>query len=64
MTTMPVFHEPEVLKLLKAPDGFALATLMVMGEPRIEITRLSRGRVSSFTTLDTFEGTSLEDPTR
>ena len=35
MTTMPVYREPDVLDLMNAPEGFALATLMVMGEPSL-----------------------------
>ena len=62
MTTMPVYREPDVLDLMNAPEGFALATLMVMGEPQREVMRLKRGAVSSFATIDTLTGPSLPDP--
>lgn len=62
-TSMLVRKEPEVLELLSVPDGWALAGTLVLGYPKDgkRPTRLRRGEVHSFTTVDRFDGPPLKD---
>jgi nitroreductase len=62
MTTMSVLAEDEVLELVGAPEDFAVATLMALGHPHKTLTKLRRQPVSSFTTLNRFDGATLADP--
>jgi nitroreductase len=62
LTTVAVRREPEVLELLGAPDGWALAAVLAMGEPVRQPTRLRREPVESFATVDRFGGVSLPAP--
>jgi hypothetical protein len=42
--------------LLDIPDHFILATLVPLGRPVKEITKLRRAEVEEFTTVGTFNG--------
>ena len=59
MTTMCIHEEPAVKALLGAPDRFALATVIALGYPIKEITRLRRAPVETFTTIDSVDGAPL-----
>ncbi len=59
LTTFAVRREPEVLDLLGAPDGWGVAAVLALGEPVHQPTRLTRGPVEGFTSLDRFDGPSL-----
>jgi len=56
MTTMAVRAESEVLELVHAPAGMAVAALVAIGEPSQSVTRLRRSTVSDFSSIDTFDG--------
>jgi nitroreductase len=56
VTTMNVRREPEVRTLLGVPEHFALGAVIALGWPERRPTRLSRQPVSSFTTIDRFDG--------
>ncbi|MGH9055764.1 MAG: nitroreductase family protein [Acidimicrobiales bacterium] len=60
-TTMLVRSEPEVLTLLEVPDGWVVAGALALGYPAggRRPTKLRRGRVESFTTVDRFGGAPL-----
>jgi len=62
MTTMNVLEERTLLDLIAAPAHFALATLVVLGEPTETLSNLRRGPVSSFATIDAMDGVTLCEP--
>jgi len=59
LTTFAVRREPEALAALGAPEGWALAAVVALGEPVHQPTRLRRNPVSDFATVDTFSGAQL-----
>src|SRR5262249_4856217 len=59
LTPSAVRREPAALAVLDAPDGWALAAVIALGEPVHQPTRLRRNPVSDFATVDTFTGTHL-----
>jgi nitroreductase len=61
MTTMPVRREAEVKALLGAPDEMAVATLIALGHPVHQPSRLRRRPVADFTTLDRMDGAPFGD---
>lgn len=56
MTTMVVRDESAVRELLNIPENFAVATVIALGYPKQEFTRLRRRGVSEFATFDRFDG--------
>lgn len=56
MTTMNVNQEPAVKELLHVPPELVVAGVIVLGWPDRRPTRLRRQAVSSFATVDTFDG--------
>jgi nitroreductase len=56
ITTMPVRSEPDVKEILAAPEEFAVAAVIALGEPVRQLRRLSRSPVDSFTTIDKVGG--------
>ncbi len=60
MTTMAIREERSVLELLHAPDGYALAAVIVLGHPRQQPRRLTRRPVEDFTTIDRVDGPAFE----
>ena len=56
LTTVLARREQEVLGVLGAPDGMALATLLVLGYPEGNWPRATRRPVAQFATLDRFDG--------
>lgn len=59
ITTMAVAQEQQVLDLLDAPDGYALAAVVPLGRPVRQVTRLRRQPVEEFVTHESFSGTPL-----
>jgi nitroreductase len=59
MTTMVVREEPEVKRLLGVPDTHAVAGMLALGRPVHQPTRLRRGPVEEFATVDRFDGPSF-----
>ena len=59
MTTMVVRHEAAVTELLGVPDTHTVAGLLALGHPVRQPTRLKRGPVEEFATLDRFDGPPL-----
>jgi nitroreductase len=56
LTTMTTLREPQVKQLLGVPDEFAVAAVLALGHPVDAPTRLRRGPVEEFATVDTFDG--------
>jgi nitroreductase len=52
-------QEPALRELLGVPPNFALATVLPLGRPVKQVTRLSRRPVEDFTTVGTFDGPPL-----
>lgn len=62
ITTFAIRREPEALALLGAPDGWALAAVIALGEPQHQPQKLTRRPVEDFATIDTFSGPALTAP--
>jgi nitroreductase len=61
LTTMLVREEAAVLELVGAPEGWVLAGALMLGYPKPpRPTRLRRGAVDSFATVDRFDGRPLQ----
>jgi len=60
MTTFLARAEDQARPLLGLPDGWAIASLVVLGHPRRRPTRLNRRPVAEFTTVDRFDGAPFE----
>lgn len=60
MTTMVVREERSVSELLGVPDTHTVAGLLALGHPVTQPTRLRRGAVEEFATIDRFDGPVLE----
>ena len=59
ITTIPISQEPKLQELLRIPRHYAISAIIPMGKPLKQLTKLSRKPVSSFTTLEYFDGESL-----
>ena len=62
MTTMVVRDEDAVRELLRVPESFSVAGVLALGVPVRQPTRLRRGPVSAFATVDRFDGRPLDGP--
>jgi nitroreductase len=62
LTTMVVRQEAEVRRLLRVPDTVQVAGLLALGHPVHRATRLRRGPVEEFATIDTADGPPLPSP--
>ena len=60
MTTFLTRHEPAVRVALGVPDEFAVASMIVLGYPVKQLTRLTRRAVSEFATVDRFAGSVFQ----
>ena len=60
MTTALARQEPAVKELLGIPTRFALASLVAIGHPVRQVTRLRREDVAGFTTVDRFDGPAFD----
>lgn len=56
MTTIATRNEPAVQELLGVPSHFAIASVIALGYPVKEYTKLKRRSVAEFTTVDRFDG--------
>ncbi len=59
LTTMPIAREPELQRLLGIPPHVAVATIITLGHPVRQLTRLKRRPVEAFATLERFDGPPL-----
>lgn len=64
LTTYLAGQEPQVQKVLNIPEHHAVAAMVPLGVPVKQLTKLRRGEVSEFTTVDSFDGPVLTDPNR
>jgi len=62
LTTMAVPEEVQIRDLLGIPDIHALAALLPLGKPARQPSKLRRGPVEEFTTLDRFDGPTFQHP--
>ena len=62
LTTMVIREEHAVKRLLGAPQHWAVATVLALGHPVRQPTRLRRRPVGSFTTVDSVAGPALSGP--
>ncbi|MBO0730514.1 MAG: nitroreductase family protein [Acidimicrobiaceae bacterium] len=62
ITTLLARQEPELRSLLHIPPEQALATMLPIGRPEKEITRLRRLPVEAFVTKERADGPALEAP--
>lgn len=60
LTTFLSDKEIEAQRLLGIPKHYAVAAMLPLGKPVKQLTKLSRNPVSSFTTIDRFNGPSFE----
>lgn len=56
VTTFLVRQEPAARELLHIPEGVGIASLVAMGHPVKQVTRLRRNPVEAFTHVDAFDG--------
>lgn len=59
LTTMAVAEEAGVKELLGLPDSHAVATVIPLGHPVKQVTRLRRQPVEEFVTLERYDGEPL-----
>lgn len=59
LTTMAVAEEAGVKELLRLPESHAVATVIPLGHPVKQLTKLRRQAVEEFTTLETYDGEPL-----
>ncbi|MGH2688276.1 MAG: nitroreductase family protein, partial [Actinomycetota bacterium] len=62
ITTMAVAEEPRLQALLGIPPHVAVAAIIPLGHPVKHVTKLRRGPVSEFATLERYDGSPLPDP--
>ena len=62
MTTFLLRQQEEVRKLLAIPNAFGIASMVFLGHPVHQNTKLTRKPVSTFATIDRFDGTALGSP--
>ncbi len=62
MTTVATRDETALGATLHLPTTFAVAAVVALGHPHHRVSRLTRHPVSSFTTLDTFDGPVFDPP--
>ena len=63
MTTMVVREEDRVRSLLGVPDTVQVAAVLALGHPVHQPTRLRRGEVERFATVDRFDGPAFSGGT-
>lgn len=59
LTTFLAAAEPQVKELFQVPAHYAVSALLPIGKPVKQLTKLSRKSVGTFTTIDSFQGTSF-----
>jgi nitroreductase len=61
-TTLSLAVEPQLKALLNIPQHWAVASLVPMGKPVKQLTRLKRKEVAEFVVRGTFDGTPFGTP--
>ncbi|MBF0276555.1 MAG: nitroreductase family protein [SAR324 cluster bacterium] len=61
ITTLPVAREPELKDLLGIPEYVAVSAILPIGQPKKQLTKLKRMPVSSFATLEHWDGTPFSE---
>jgi len=61
VTSVLARQEHALRELLHIPDHFALGTMLPLGRPARQITKLRRAPVEEFTTVGTFDGPAFEE---
>ena len=56
LTTFLANREPQAKQLLDLPADVAVAAMIAIGEPVKQLTKLKRGPVDDFTTIDSYSG--------
>jgi len=56
LTTMPIAEEPALRQVLGIPEHVAICTVIPLGKPVRQLTRLKRRPVSTFVTRERFDG--------
>ena len=59
LTTIPIAEEPRLKELLNLPDHYAVCAFLPIGKPVKQLTRLKRGPVKGFATVDRFDGATF-----
>ncbi|MCY3567482.1 MAG: nitroreductase family protein [Chloroflexi bacterium] len=59
LTTIPIANEPQLKPILGLPDHYAIAAFLPIGKPVKQLSRLKRGPVEEFATIDRFDGTAF-----
>lgn len=62
LTTGPIAGEARLQEALGVPAHVAIAAIIPLGRPVKQVTRLTRAAVSTFATLERFDGKPLADP--
>jgi len=62
-TSVLARQEPELRQMLHMPDGHVLATMLPIGHPTKEISKLTRLPVESFASIGTADGQPFRRPT-
>ncbi|XOV87548.1 MAG: nitroreductase family protein [Pseudomonadota bacterium] len=61
LTTFLAAQEPAARKLLRLPEHFAIASMVAIGKPVKQLTRLQRNPVATFARIDSWDG-DIFDP--
>ena len=61
ITTLPVTQEPAIQEYFGIPGHYAISAIMPLGKPVKQLTELSRKPVSTFTTLESFDGDPIKE---
>jgi nitroreductase len=56
ITTMAIGREADTKALLDVPDEYAVAAVIALGYPTVQVTKLRRQKVADFSTVDSFDG--------
>ena len=62
LTTFLSNQEPKAKSLLHLPDNFAIASMVAIGKPVKQLTKLKRNKVESFAKVDTWDGSTFTVP--
>ncbi|MBJ89145.1 MAG: nitroreductase [Woeseia sp.] len=62
ITTLAAAEEPKVQEILKLPRHFAVASIVPLGKPVKQLTKLKRHSVEDMTTHETFDGSPFLKP--
>ncbi len=62
LTTYLAGREPDVQRVLGLPSHHAIAAMLPIGHPVKQLTKLKRGPVEDFTTVDRFDGPTFTVP--